>query len=131
MLAPIINIRSSHYDHAPEVDMTRVWRKIADLMTYGDYYPLTSFSKAPNQWVAWQFDRAERGEGMLQAIRLANCTDESYTAYLKGIDLRRDYLFQNPESGEKRLLSGAALAKDGFTFDLPARSGSVWTYRRR
>ncbi len=131
MLFPIVNVRSSHYDHAPEVAMTRVWRKVADLLTYGDYYPLTTFSKAPDRWVAWQFDRPERGEGMVQAIRLAGCPDESYIANLKTIDPGCDYLFQNPASGEKRLLAGAELAKNGFTFNLPARSGEVWTYRRR
>ena len=111
--------------------MTRVWRKVADLLTYGDYYPLTAFSKAPDRWVAWQFDRPERGEGMVQAIRLAGCSAESYTAHLKTIDPDQDYLFQNPQSGEKRLLAGAELAKEGFAFSLPARSGEVWTYRIR
>ena len=121
MLFPIINIRSSTYDHAPEVAMTRVWRKVADLLTYGDYYPLTPFSKAPDRWVARQFDRPETGEGMFQAIRLPGCPAESYTAFLQDIDPARDYLFHNPASGEKRLVSGSALTTAGFQVELPAR----------
>ena len=129
MLFPIINIRSSTYDHAPEVAMTRVWRKVADLLTYGDYYPLTPFSKAPDRWVARQFDRPETGEGMFQAIRLPGCPAESYTAFLQDIDPARDYLFHNPASGEKRLVSGSALTTAGFQVELPARAGVIWKYR--
>jgi hypothetical protein len=131
MMFPIINVRSSHYDHAPEVAMTRVWREVAGVMTSGDYYPLTSFSKDVDRWVVWQFERPEYGEGLVQAIRLPGCPDASYTAWLRNIDSSHDYLFQNPASGEKRLLAGAELLKNGFKFDLPARSGAVWTYRLR
>ena len=48
-----------------------VLRQCRDLQPYflGDYYPLTEYSKAGNVWVAWQFDRPDRGNGMVQAFR--------------------------------------------------------------
>jgi hypothetical protein len=39
------------------------------------------------------------------------------------------YTFENPETGETRELTGAAVQRDGFTFALPKREGAVWFYR--
>jgi alpha-galactosidase len=129
MLFPIINIRSSHYDHTPEVAMSRVWRRAAELFLYGDYYPLTPFSKSPERWVAWQFENPESGEGLFQAIRLAECPEDIYVAHLKGMETGREYIFENGETGEKRTLMGATLEKEGFAIELPKRGGVIWFYR--
>ncbi len=129
MLFPIINIRTSNYDHASEVALSRMWRRTAELLTYGDYYPLTPFSKSNVRWVAWQFENPELGEGLVQAIRLAECPEETLVAHLKGMASGKDYVFENGESGEKRVLAGADLNKKGFAIELPKRSGVVWFYR--
>ena len=47
------------------------WREIAGLY-YGDFYPLTPYRMEQTEWMAWQFDAPERGEGMVQAFRLLN-----------------------------------------------------------
>ena len=39
------------------------------------------------------------------------------------------YVFENPETGESRELSGAVVLRDGFAFALPKREGAVWFYR--
>jgi hypothetical protein len=41
------------------------------------------------------------------------------------------YRFENPETGETRELTGAALQQSGFTFALPKRAGAIWFYRRK
>ena len=46
------------------------WRQVADCFL-GDYYPLTPYSLGEDCWIAWQFDRPEQGEGMIQAFRRA------------------------------------------------------------
>ena len=129
MLFPIINIRSSSYDHQPEVNMGKVWRKIADSLLYGDYYPLTPFTHKPDQWVAWQFHRPERGEGFIQAIRLTECPQETFQASPECISTENEYDFENLETGEKIKLSGPKLLSEGFKITLPVRSGSIWRYR--
>lgn len=128
MIFPIINIRSSQYDHSPEVSMAAIWRRAASLMLYGDYHPLTPFSTSPERWVVWQFDQPENGEGLVQAIRLAECPEDRFVAHPQGLALDQDYAFENPESGERFEKTWAALAKDGFTVYLPRRSGAVWFY---
>ena len=129
MVFPIINIRSSHYDHQPEVMMGKVWREVSELLLYGDYCPLTPFGRTADQWVAWQFDSPERKEGFVQAIRLAECAEEEFTAHLEGMEKDKDYLFENLETGEKKAVGGGELVKEGFKVRLPKRSGAVWKYR--
>ena len=40
----------------------------------GDYYPLTSYSLQPDHWIAWQFNRPETGDGVVQAFRRPSAT---------------------------------------------------------
>jgi alpha-galactosidase len=128
MIFPIINIRSSTYDHSPEVRMAAIWRRAASLMLYGDYYPLTPFSQSSEKWVVRQFDQPESGKGLVQAIRLAECAKERFIVHPLGLSPDQDYIFENPESDVKLEISGAALVNDGFTVELPQRSGAVWFY---
>ena len=44
------------------------WRQVADNY-YGDFYPLTPYRTENDVWMAWQFDRPEAGEGMVQVFR--------------------------------------------------------------
>jgi alpha-galactosidase len=36
---------------------------------YGDFYPLTPWTRDNSVWIAWQFDRPEQGEGIVQVFR--------------------------------------------------------------
>ena len=56
---------------------------------YGDFWPLTPYSLENNVWMAWQFDRPEAGEGVVQAFRRAENGDESATFRLRGLDAGR------------------------------------------
>jgi alpha-galactosidase len=130
MLFATIDIRRDDYDFALGREMIALWRRAAPLLLHGDYYPLTPFSRSGEQWVAWQFDRPESGEGFLQGIRLAACTEEVFTAHPKGLNPEAEYLLENPETGERRRLSGAALLGEGLPLSLSARSGAIWFYKR-
>jgi alpha-galactosidase len=130
MLFATIDIRRDDYDFALGRQMIALWRRAAPLLLHGDYYPLTPFSRSGEQWVAWQFDRPELGEGLLQGIRLADCPQETFTMRPHGLDPEAEYSLENPETGEQRRLSGAALLSEGLPLSLPARSGAVWFYQR-
>ena len=129
MLALGIDIRRDGYEFATALKMTGIWRRAAGLLLHGDYYPLTPFSRSGERWVAWQFDRPEIGEGLLQGIRLAECADESLTVYPRVPEPDAAYILSNPETGETIELPGAALQADGFRFALAQRTGALWFYR--
>ena len=131
MIFPIINIRSGTYDHSSELTMLAIWRRAAGLMLYGDYYPLTPFSSSPERWVARQFDQPSRSEGLLQVIRLQQCSEERFVLRPIGLDPDKIYILENPEDGQRLELSGAALTSEGLTVNLPPRSGAIWFYRHK
>ena len=108
MLFATSDIRRDDYDFALGRELIALWRRAAPLLLHGDYYPLTPFSRSGEEWVAWQFDRPQLGEGLLQAIRLPDCARETFTAYPTGLDPESEYLLENPETGEQRRLPGPA-----------------------
>lgn len=133
MFFPVLDIRRDDYDFPLSLKLIEVWRKAADLLVNGDYYPLTLFHRSAEKWVVWQFDRPERGDGLIQGIRLPECAEETITVPLKGLCLEsaapgETYMFENPETGETQEFSKAGLLQTGFSFTLPKRSAAVWLY---
>ena len=131
MLFPALDIRRGDYDYATATKMIGIWRRASHLLLNGDYYPLTPFHHSAEKWVAWQFDRPEKGHGLVQGIRLPEAPEESVTIHLKSICPDSAYFLENAETGERKDILGADLIRDGFTFTLSKRSGAIWFYRRK
>lgn len=131
MLFATLDIRRDDYDFALARKLIAIWRRAADLMLYGDYYPHTPFHRSADKWVARQFDRPETGYGLLQGIRLPACAEEKLTIYPNGMRPGARYAFEEAETGETRDIEGEVLRREGFTFALPARSGAIWFYQER
>jgi alpha-galactosidase len=129
MLSPGMDIRQEGYDLGTARTMVAIWRRAATLLVYGDYYPLTPFSRSAERWVVWQFDNPETGEGLIQGIRHRDCEEERITVVPHGMREDLQYHLENPETGETREVAGADLLRDGWTFELPRRSGAIWFYR--
>ena len=129
MLIACIDIRRDDYDYDLMKRMLGIWRRAAELVLTGDYYPLTPIHRTPEKWVARQFDCPEIGRGFIQGIRLPACPEETQVVHPKAMHPDAVYLFENPETGETRELSGEALRNHGFTFALPKRQGAIWFYR--
>ena len=129
MLSLALDIRKDDYDLALALRLTDLWRRAAPLLLHGDYYPLTPFSRSGERWVVWQFDRPELGDGLIQGIRHRACAEERITVYPKALQADANYILENPETGETREMRGSALLNDGFTVELPKRSGAIWFYR--
>ncbi len=66
----------------------------------GDYYPLTSYSKARDVWLAWQFDLPEDDEGMVQAFRREQSPYESARLPLRGLKPDAQYRVTDVDSSE-------------------------------
>ncbi len=131
MLFAAIDIRRDDYDIPLALEMIAIWRRAADLILTGDYYPLTPFHRSAAQWTAFQFDQPASGRGLIQAFRLQECPQEAITLYPKGLLAEALYRLENSETGETREVAGAELLQSGLTVALPQRSAVIWFYERK
>ncbi|MFI5387097.1 MAG: alpha-galactosidase [Fimbriimonadales bacterium] len=100
------------------------WRNLSRCML-GDYYPLTPYSQDKKDWIAWQWDVPESGEGMIQAFRRDDATADSMVIKLAGLDARAAYTVTNLDSGKSEKLSGRRLTEEGLTVGIPIKPGSA------
>ena len=115
--------------------LTQEWREIA-ANYLGDYYPLTPYSLDTDAWLAWQFDRPETGQGMVQVFRRAGEHDriahaEVMVFRLKGLEPDGIYQVQNLDEPEEQTFTGQELMKKGLrvSIDNPP-AALIYTYQR-
>jgi alpha-galactosidase len=107
-------------------------RKIAPMMLEGDYYPLTPYSLKSDRWIAWQFNRPEQGEGVVQAFRRKDCAEAAQTYRLRGLDPAALYEVTNFDVNGSTTMSGQDLMEKGLTVEIKDKPGAaVIVYRRK
>ena len=112
--------------------LTHQWREQIASNYLGDYYPLTSYSRSRDVWMAWQFDRPEVGEGVVQAFRRADCIYEAARLKLRGLDPDADYTISDLDASGSLKRSGRELMTRGLRVQISDRPGSaVIAYKRR
>jgi alpha-galactosidase len=98
---------------------------------FGDFYPLTPYSIEAKDWMAWQFDRPDLGEGMVQAFRRTACDGAEQSYKLHGLDPKATYAVIDLDEQNSRELSGQALMDTGLQVRVPNQPGAaVVTYKR-
>ena len=100
--------------------MVGQWRRVCDYML-GDYYPLTPYSLDNTVWMAWQFDRPELGEGMVQVFRRGESPYESARFPLRGLEPDAQYTLTDLDSGRTQQLAGRQLMQEGLVVTIPQR----------
>jgi len=126
-----IDIRLKDLDYDTIRRLISQWRQIAPNY-YGDFYPLTPWTRDDTVWMAWQFDRPEAGEGLVQVFRRHNSFYESAHLKLFGLDAQASYAVTNLDTGASERHSGRELLDDGLAVTMSAKpSGAVLTYRRQ
>lgn len=90
----------------------------------GDFYPLTSHSLALDVWAAWQFDRPEMGEGIVQVFRRAESPYEVARFRLRGLDPEATYRLHDFDQSEPQEARGQELLDSGLQVHLPERRSS-------
>ena len=130
MLHASLDIRRDDYDYDLARRLILIWRRASRYLLHGDYYPLTPFHRSESEWVVRQFDQPEVNSGFIQGIRLPKARKNSVTVRPGGIESHSIYLFANADTGETRTLPGVEILRDGFTFTLPRRCGTIWFYQR-
>ena len=106
------------------------WRQLATHYL-GDYYPLTSYSLENDVWIAWQFDRPDLGEGMVQAFRRANSPYESARFRLSALDPAARYRLKNVDLPGVTEVAGRELMDTGLPVSIKDRPGAaIITYKK-
>ena len=100
-------------------------RDIAPMMLEGDYYPQTPYSLASDQWIGWQFNRPEQGDGVVQAFRRADCPARAKTFQLKGLDPEGQYEVTNFDAQGPVKISGEDLLNRGLTVEINEKPGAA------
>ena len=124
-----LDVRLKDIDYAAVRRLIGQWRQIAPNY-YGDFYPLTPWNRDETVWMAWQFDRPEAGEGMIQIFRRHNSFYESARFKLFGLDAEAGYVVSNIDTGAQGRHSGRVLLNDGLPVTVTAKPGvAIMTYR--
>ena len=106
------------------------WRDVAELF-FGDYWPLTPYTLAPDVWMAWQFDRPDLGRGMVQAFRRAESIYETARLQLRGLDEAARYVVTDADTGQTAEAGGRELLERGLAVTITSRPGAaLLTYQR-
>jgi len=90
-------------------------RRVSPLLL-GDYYPLTLYSLDKTSWIAWQFHRADLNEGVVQAFRRPEATNETLAVKLRGLEPQHRYEVEHYDAGTE-VRTGAELM-DGLDITL-------------
>ena len=93
------DVRNRGIDYALLKKLNEQWREVASNY-FGDYYPLTPYTLESGEWVAWQFNRPEAGEGFVQVFlragkSLGTMTAKSVGFKLQGLDENATYELKN------------------------------------
>ncbi len=120
-----IDLRVPDLDYATLRRLVGEWRQMVGNF-YGDFYPLTRWTRDNALWMAWQFDRPEAGQGMVQVFRRQESVYESARFPLQGLEpdvryrvIRLDRPDVQPE------FSGRELTEQGLPVTIPDRPGAV------
>ena len=126
-----IDIRVKDLDYAALRRLVGQWRSTSPYY-YGDYYPLTPYSLDNTAWIAWQFDRPDLGEGMVQAFRRADSFYESARLKLRGLDPDTRYALTRFDVEGATEMTGRELMEKGLAIWIKDQPGAaIITYKRR
>ena len=118
------DLRRKDLDYGLLRKLTAEWRQIAACYQ-GDYYPLTSYNRNEHRWLAWQFDRPEQGDGVVEAFRREKAEEVSTTFRLTGLDPGARYQVTDLQSQKTLTFSGSELVEHGLIVPIEAKPGEA------
>ena len=126
----LFDVRETGLDYAKIRALTTQWREVMPYY-YGDYYPLSKPSRDSGAWIAWQIDRPEQRDGVLQVFRRSDSIFESARLRLRGLDPKANYQFSRLDRPGHSVLSGKELLEKGLPVSMDERPGAaVIEYQR-
>ncbi|MCE5268145.1 MAG: alpha-galactosidase [Planctomycetaceae bacterium] len=126
----LFDVRERGLDYDKIRRLAADWRKVMPFY-YGDYYPLTKDVPDNGVWIAWQFDRPEQGDGVVQAFRRKASIYESARFTLRGLDPNATYEVTELNGGKPQRFGGKELLEKGLRVAIPAQPGvAILTYKK-
>jgi alpha-galactosidase len=126
-----IDVRDKNLDYKEAKTLFDQWRQLSPYFL-ADYYPLTNYSQSPGDWMAWQFNRPEKGDGIVAAFRHDKVDKDSNQFKLRGLQPDAIYTvadIDDPAKSQK--LTGQQLMNDGIPVTVAAKPGAAfYTYQR-
>ncbi len=116
--------RSKSVDFPALIRLTGQWRRYAPNF-YGDYYPLTPYSTDESAWMAWQFNRPQDGEGVVEVFRRSESPMEKASFKVRGLDANAEYAVVNLDAPGEARFSGRDLQDKGLPVEIHYRSAAV------
>ncbi|HBP37208.1 MAG TPA: hypothetical protein DD640_00380, partial [Clostridiales bacterium] len=98
---------------------------------YGDFYPLTPYSRDEREWIGWQFHLPETDEGMVQVFMRPESPFETALFKLQGLDDDGEYTIKDYNTGLSLQVKGAELGSAGLTVKRRQKLDSALYYYRR
>jgi alpha-galactosidase len=116
--ATLPDARNKNTDFASARRLLEQLRKLQPNML-GDFYPLTRYTTAAGTWIAWQFDRPENGQGMVQVFHRAgepagSLYAEAVNLKLQGLDAGSVYEVRNIDQPATSRMTGRDLMHKGI-----------------
>ena len=124
------DMRRSDLDYALMRNLCEEWRRVVPYY-YGDFYPLTPYTVAEEDWMAWQLHRPTEDDGLVQAFRRGQNETPVHMFRLRGLDPSAQYVVENLDGGTSLTMTGAALMKQGLPVEIGSRPGAAMILYRR
>jgi len=118
----LFDVREKGLDYDKIRQLTAQWREVIPYY-YGDYYPLMTITRDNSAWIAWQFDRPEQSDGIVQVFRRANSPYESVRLKLRGLEPKAKYQITQLDRSEKLEMNGEELVQKGLPVAIDERPG--------
>ena len=91
----------------------------------GDFYPLTPYSTSRKVWIAWQFNRPDVGQGLIQAFRRSENDSTTKKIKLQGLQPDVHYELINFDTDSTLKITGHDLMEGGLELDMENCPGSL------
>ncbi len=124
------DVRKPGVDWALIRRLAEQWRRVAGCFL-GDFYPLTPCRLDEDVWMAWQFNRPESHDGLVQAFRHRESPFESARFLLRGLEPETTYEVTDLDTDQPQRFSGRELLEGGLAVTAKARPQAVVIHYRR
>lgn len=118
----MLNVTIKDQDYAPLRKLFAQFRELSPNY-YGDFYPLTPYTLEKSMWIAWQFDRPETGQGMIQVFRRIESPFETARFMPQGLDPGAEYEIRDIDRGQPRKMTGKELLEKGLVVAIGEKQG--------